>query len=104
MLVSGEHEMIYTANYGGSSFSTLRLGAGGEVIFLLLMIILMLLVILVMLLVMLMMAVRPIFSLKLIKVGDVVSVENFPAEGETCRDASHPHQTVVKGILRRIYL
>jgi len=60
MLVSREHGMIYTANYGGSSFSTLRLGSGGEV-------------------------------------GDVVSVENFPSEGETCRDASHPHQTVVKG-------
>jgi len=60
MLVSQEHGMIYTANYGGSSFSTLRLGPGGEV-------------------------------------GDVVSVENFPLEGENCRDASHPHQTVVKG-------
>ena len=34
MLVSQEHGMIYTANYGGSSFSTLRLGPGGEVRFL----------------------------------------------------------------------
>ena len=31
MLVSSEHRMIYTANYGGSSFSALRLGPGGEV-------------------------------------------------------------------------
>ena len=31
MLVSAEHGMIYTANYGGSSFSALRLGPGGEV-------------------------------------------------------------------------
>lgn len=60
MLVSREHGMIYTANYGGSSFSALTLGPGGEV-------------------------------------GEVVSVENFPAEDETCRDASHPHQTVVRG-------
>ena len=66
MLVSAEHGMIYTANYGGSSFSTLRLGAGGEVIFLLLMIILMLLVILVMLLVMLVMPTMLVKMVRLI--------------------------------------
>jgi len=61
MLVSSEHGMIYTANYGGSSFSALRLGPGGEV-------------------------------------GDVVRVDNFPfEEEEECRDASHPHQTVIRG-------
>ena len=77
----------------------------------LLLVVLMLLVMLMVLVVpMTLMLVRQIFSveysllLNFIKVGDVVSVENFPVEGETCRDASHPHQTVVKGILKRKYL
>ena len=34
--------MIYTANYGGSSFSTLKLGPGGEVMMLLLVILVLL--------------------------------------------------------------
>ena len=71
--------MIYTANYGGSSFSTLRLGPGGEV-----------------------MVKMILFRANLLhfhaKVGDVVRVDNFPfEEEEECRDASHPHQTVVRG-------
>ena len=60
----------------------------------------MLMLMLVLMLLMLMLM-RQILSVKhsflYLEVGEVVSVENFPAEGETCRDASHPHQTVVKG-------
>ena len=52
--------MLYTANYGGSSFSGLQLGPGGEL-------------------------------------GELELLETFPQEGESCRDASHPHQTVARG-------
>ena len=53
MLVSQEHGMIYTANYGGSSFSTLTLGPRGEVI--MMSMVLLLVILMLMMLVMLMM-------------------------------------------------
>jgi len=60
LVVSREHSLAYTANYGGNSFSMLSLGSEGEL-------------------------------------GELMEVLEFPEEGELCRDASHPHQTVVKG-------
>ena len=71
-----------------------------ELIMLVMLTVLVMVMLILMMLVMLML-IRRIFSVKhsflYLEVGEVVSVENFPAEGETCRDASHPHQTVVKG-------